>query len=67
MAQGDKKQNTHTSYKLTGHVLFKCIERVCVCMLKKKKNIKQDTSFIHHLFVILEERSTGPNDSIVKQ
>lgn len=34
---------------------------------KKKAKKKQVTSFIHHLFVIPEERGTVPNDSIVKQ
>lgn len=39
---------------------LKCIEHVY--MLKKRV-----TLFIHHLFVIPEQRGTVPNDSIVKQ
>lgn len=40
---------------------------MCVYLEKKKKKEKQVTSFIHHLFVIPEERGAVPNDSIVKQ
>lgn len=41
--------------------------RTCVAKSARSMLKKQVTSFIHHLFVIPEERGTVPNDSIVKQ
>lgn len=35
--------------------------------VKKKEKKSRDGWSIHHFFVIPEEKSTGPNDSIVKQ
>lgn len=58
------------AYYLTApHVLLRCIRHVCgLCVCKKKKKMKsRDGRSIHHFSVIPEKKSTGPNDSIVKQ